>query len=562
MHPGHWFFYLFPANSVALTVCIISLVGASGLALGSLKLRGISLGVPGVMFTGLLAARILGPGRLSEPMLNFTRDFGLILFVYAVGIQVGPGFAASLRKRGLPLNLMAIAIVLLGAAMSVGLCCTIHMDIKTAVGLFAGATTNAPALGAAAEAIKSIQNSPPGTAPSPVTGEAFAIAYPFGLLGVILAMIFVRAIFRIVPQAEADLIDAAEKKEKPTLHALNIEVKNPNLDGLTLDKIQELQGLGVVISRVSQKSVIRVARPDLRVNVGDVLLAVGPQQELSDLRTIAGADAAVDLRAVPSKILTRNVLVTQNKVLGTTVDELDLSRRFAVAITRISRAGMEFTAVGSLRLQFGDSVRLVGEADGIDAAAHELGDSQRALTIPRLLPIFVGIALGVTLGSIPIFLPGLPAPVKLGLAGGPMIVAIVLSRLGRIGRLIWYMPISASALLRELGIVLFLIAVGLQSGQGFFNKLFSTEGVIWLLLGAGITLIPLMLVAIVARKVFRLDYLHICGLLAGSMTSPSLAFVSTMTTSEAPAVAFATVYPLTMLLRILVAQLMVLIFAR
>jgi putative transport protein len=317
-----------------------------------------------------------------------------------------------------------------------------------------------------------------------------------------------------------------------------------------------------VISRVLQKGQITVARPDLPIYTGDVLLAVGPKKDLVDLQLIVGGESTVDLRTVPSKITTRNALVTHRSVLGKTVDEVDLERKLGVTITRVTRSGFEFTAVGDLRLQFGDNVRLVGEPESIAAAAKVVGDSVRDLNLPRLLPIFFGIALGVVLGSIPVFIPGLPAPIKLGLASGPMIVAIILARLGRVGRLIYYMPHSASGLLRELGIVLFLIAVGLRAGPGFFDNLFSFTGVKWLMLGALITLLPLLIVGFFAKKLFKMNYLHVCGLLAGSMTSPSLAFTHTMTSSEAPAVAFATVYPLTMIMRVLVAQLMILIFVR
>jgi putative transport protein len=560
--PEHGFYSVFPENSVALTVLIISLVAASGLALGSIRFKGLTLGIPGVLFTGLLFARILGPGKLDEQVMAFVRDFGLIVFVYAIGVQVGPGFLASLRERGLPLNLMAAAIIVLGAILSVLLHYVARVDMRAAVGLFAGATTNAPALGSAGGALKSLHHDTAFEENSHFVGPAFAISYPFGLLGVILAMVLIRWVFRVSPQHEADQVDAMDRSDKPPLDALNIELKNPNLDGLPLSRIEDLQGDGVVISRVLHKDSLVVAKPDLKLSVGDVLLAVGPKEELSDLRIIVGEESKVDLRAMPSQIVTRAMLVTRRKVLGKTVDELDLARRRGVAVTRIARAGLEFTAIGHLRLQFGDRVRLVGESAAIDACAMELGDSPRELNVPRLLPIFCGIALGVILGSIPIFVPGLPAPVKLGLASGPMIVAIVLARIGRVGPLIWYMPTGASAMLRELGIVLFLIAVGLQAGKGFFDNLFSRTGVEWLVLGALVTIVPLLLVGIVARKFFRVNYLHVCGLLAGSMTSPSLAFTSTMTTSEAPAVAFATVYPLTMILRVLLAQLIVLIFVR
>jgi putative transport protein len=362
------------------------------------------------------------------------------------------------------------------------------------------------------------------------------------------------------PQRDADEIERAEKGDHASLQTMNIKLTNPNLAGMPLERLSELQGSGVVISRVLHENKLVVGQPDTQVSLGDVLLAVGPREELSDLRLIAGEESKVDLLSVPSDIIARAVLVTKRDALGKSVDEMDLSERRGVAITRLIRAGMEFTAVGSLRLQFGDRVRVVGKTEAVDAAARELGDSARELNVPRLLPIFVGIALGVILGSIPIYIPSLPAPVKLGLASGPMIIAIILARIGRIGPLIWYMPIGASALLRELGIVLFLIAVGLQSGKGFFDNLFSSTGVEWLLLGAIITLVPLLLVGIIAGKVFGVRFLHVCGLLCGSMNSPSLAFTQTMTSSEAPAVAFATVYPLTMVMRVLLAQLIVLIF--
>lgn len=581
-----WFFQLFPPQSVALTMLMISLVAATGLALGSIRIRGFTLGIPGVMFTGLIFAKLLGKERLNEQVMLFVRDFGLILFVYAVGLQVGPGFLASLRKRGLPLNLMAAAVVLVGAALAIVLALTMPAAmapetgdrrdaVRAAVGLFAGASTNAPALGSGSEAIKAMEIAraraegrrvEDGVAQGAalagrLTTPAFAIAYPFGLVGVILAMLLLRRVFRVNPQQEAQHLETVEKAEKPQLHTLNIELTNENLHRLPLREIPALEKSHVVVSRVLHQGRVHVATPESRIELGDVLLAVGPQDELRDLQLIVGKPAEVDLRDMPTNITTRPLLVTRRSVLGCTVDELDLPRRLGVTITRVTRAGMEFTAVGNLRLQFGDRVRGVGEPEALDAAARELGDSVRDLNLPRLLPIFIGILLGVCLGSVPVFLPGLPAPVKLGLASGPMIVAIVLARLGRFGPLIWYMPHNASGLVREMGIVLFLIAVALLAGDGFFSALSSPVGLYWLGLGAVVTIVPLLLVGLLAQRVLRTNYLHVCGLLCGSMTSPSLAFTHTMTPSEAPAVAFATVYPLTMILRVLTAQLLILMFA-
>ena len=527
-------------------------------------MRGLTLGIPGVMFAGLVVARLVGKDNLNLPVIAFIRDFGLILFVYAVGIQVGPGFFASLRRNGLPLNLMATGIVLLGAIVAVVMGEVLPsriLDIRSAVGLFAGATTNAPALGSASEALKSVNGATLGTQINATqTLPAFAISYPFGLVGVILAMVILRAIFRIVPQRESELITRSEVDPEHEVAAVSIELKNQNLHGRKISEIPGIEKYDVVVSRVLHQGALSIARPETTVALGDVLLAVGPRDEISDFQALVGEFSKVDLRTVPSKIVTRHVVVTKTEVLGKTVDELRLPQRLGVAITRVTRSGIEFTAVSDMRLQFGDRLKVVGEPEAIEAASNDLGDSMRELDHPRLLPIFVGIAMGVVLGSIPVAIPALPAPVKLGLAAGPMIVAILLARVGRVGRLIWFMPQSASQLLRELGIVLFLIAVGLQAGDGFFDTLKTPLGLYWLGLGAMVTLIPLLVVGVIARAIFKVNYLHACGMLCGSMTSPSLAFVHTFTTSEAPAVAFATVYPLSMVLRVLVAQLMVLIF--
>jgi putative transport protein len=561
---------------MALTCLIVALVAASGLWLGSIKIGSFSLGIPGVMFTGLLLGRLMGKGSFNDQVIYFVRDFGLILFVYAVGVQVGPSFLATLRRNGLPLNLLAVAIVLLGAGMAVGISHFGKMDIRAAVGLFAGGTTNAPAYGSASEALKSVH---PETMPalnggtmvrglseaSDVTLPAFAISYPFGLLGVILAMVILRIVFRAKPNLEAEELEKAELATRKELTTSNIELTNPNLNGLPLKDLPAIDRTGVIVSRVQHGNKVEVATAETPVYVGDVLLAVGEPEEVKDFQLIVGRKSLVDLRSLPSKISTRQVLVTHREVLGKNVNELRLAQKYGVTVTRVQRAGLEFTAVGNLKLQFGDRVRVVGEANGLAAAAKLLGDSSRELNHPRLLPIFIGIAIGVIFGSLPILpvsLTSLPAPVKLGLAAGPMIIAIILARIGRVGGLIWYMPQSASGLLRELGIVMFLIAVGINGGEGFFNKVATSEGGLYLALGAAITIVPLLLVGLFARLVMKVNYLHICGLLCGSMTSPSLAFTHTMTTSEAPAVAFATVYPLTMILRVLVAQILILAFVR
>jgi putative transport protein len=443
-----WLVQLFQdSHSVAHAMLILSLAVASGLALGSFRLFSVNLGVAGVLFAGLA----LGHFQFSiEPsVLEFVREFGLILFVYSIGMQVGPGFFASLRKQGLPLNLMATGIVLLGVVTTLVLYYS-FMDrgsLPAAVGLFSGATTNTPSLAAAQQALKDASNADPKVLSMPVLG--YAVAYPFGVMGIILTMFVIRGIFRISPQKEAEVIAQMDGKP-PKLSTINLEVQNPNLDGLPLDRVPTLADSGVVVSRVGTNGHAVVGNADTVLHVGDVLLAVGLRERLEQLKVIVGTESHVDVRSIPSKISTRRIVVTKSGALGRTIQELAIGTRFNVRITRISRAEIELSPTHDLRLQYADNLLAVGEDSAIRAVANELGDSPKKLNFPQIIPIFVGIALGVILGSWPVSLPGMPAPVKLGLAGGPLVVAILLSRLGHIGPLVWHMPISANFILRRL----------------------------------------------------------------------------------------------------------------
>lgn len=557
-----WLKELFTGETVAHSLLILALVAASGVLLGSFKIKGIGLGIAGVLFTGLLFGHF--GFHINKEVMDFVREFGLILFVYTIGMQVGPGFVASLRKQGLPLNLMAAAVVLLGAAITIGIVYLAGIDMSVAVGLFSGGTTNTPALGAAQQALKNLTNFTPEQleqfAKNP--GLGYAIAYPFGILGIILSMGIVRGLFKIQPAEEAAEFVKQLQSNSPKLSNFNITVTNPNLDGLTIDKIPGLANSGVVISRVLRGKTMEVATPETELHLGDIVHAVGPAEKVKEVQIIIGKPSEVDLRGVPSKVTTRRVIVTKKAVLGKSIEELDLDA-VGVAITRVSRAEIEFTPAPGMRLQFADTMLLVGEESAIAKAAAELGNSPKQLNHPQIVPIFVGIALGVLVGSIPFAFPHMPAPVKLGLAGGPLVVAILLSRLGRVGPLIYYMPISANLTLRELGITLFLACVGLKAGDQFIKTLTAGDGLYWMGLAAIITLVPLLLVGLVARAFFKLNYTSICGVLAGSMTDPpALAFANAMTNSDAPSTSYATVYPLTMLLRVLSAQLLVLIFMR
>lgn len=552
-----WFKDLIHGESIAHVVFVLSLVATLGLAIGSLKIRGIGLGIAGVLFSGLLVGH-LGI-TIPHEVLDFAREFGLILFVYTIGIQVGPGFFASLRKQGLPLNIMAGSIVLLGAIITVIISKFFGVTMAAAVGLFSGATTNTPSLGAAQEAIRSLPNVPEGSASLP--GLGYAVAYPFGIVGIILTMLVIRAVFRVnIKEETADLLSKAGAKAAK-LSKMNLLVTNANLDGRRLDQIPVFQSLHVVVSRIQHDGAVHIAKPDDIIHRGDTLLAVGPPTQLEELRIIVGEQSEVDLQAVESNLVVRRVIVTKKAILGRQIQELDFLEDNDVTVTRLTRAEVEISATPEQRIQFGDMLVIVGSEEAIGRVSKSLGNSVKQLNHTELIPVFVGIALGVLFGSIPVAFPGIPAPVKLGLAGGPLLVAIVLSRIGRIGPLLWYMPNNANFAIREIGIVLFLSCVGLHSGAKFMDTLVHGDGLKWMLLASVITVVPLLIVGLVARIVLKTNYVSICGLLAGSMTDPpALAFANTIAGSDAPSISYATVYPLTMLMRVVCAQLLVLIF--
>lgn len=556
-----WVVELFRGESTAQAVVVLSLVAAAGLALGSIRVYGVGLGIAGVLFAGLVFGHF-GLGVAPE-VLDFAREFGLILFVYTIGLHVGPGFADSLRRQGLVLNLLAAGIVLAGTLVTVLLVRAFGLPVPAAVGIFAGATTNTPSLAAAQQALQDAPGFSPEAAALP--GLGYAVAYPFGIIGIIVTMLLTRRLFRVDLRQEAAALQAQERAARPhgEVTRKHIQVKNPNLDGVRLRDVPLHADGGIVISRVLHEGQVRVPTPDTEIHLGDVLLAVGPRERLEEFRVLVGIESPIDLTALESAITTRRVIVTRRAVLGKTVDELDLPTRHGVTITRVSRAGIEFTPGPAVRLQAGDTVLLVGPGEAIDRVAAELGNAARPLGIPEVIPVFVGVALGVFIGSWPFRLPGIPAPVRLGLAGGPLLAAILLSRVGRIGPLVWYLPLSANLMLREVGIVLFLAAVGLRSGTRFVETLVQGQGLVWMGLGAVVTLVPLIAAALIARLLVRMNFLSLAGLLSGSMTDPpALAFAGTLTGSDAPSVAYATVYPLTMILRVLCAQLMVLLLMR
>lgn len=553
-----WLIQLFREDSVARTVVLLGIAGAAGVALGKIRVFGVSLGIAGVLFAGLF----LGYLKLTidTHVLEFVREFGLILFVYTLGLQIGPGFFSSLRARGLALNAFAAGIVLLGVAVTVVWISCGFVELPAGVGLLSGATTNTPSLAAAQQALGQV-HAPESAAV--IQGLAYAVAYPFGIIGIILTMLLVRRVFCVDVKAEVAAAETAQKPTSPKPATRNFEVRNANLVGRALGKVPGLAGSHVVVSRFSRDGKVEVAKPETLLRMGDILHAVGPEEGLDELRVVVGAEAGVDLKMLPGPVTNRRLLVTRSDVLGKQLADIAAFTEHNVVVTRITRNGIEFSPTPGFRLQFGDVVMAVGESPQISNVAAVVGNSNKALNTPQPIPFFLGIILGVLVGMIPVALPGLPAAVKLGLAGGPLVVAILLSRVANTGPLVWHMPTNANHMLREVGITLFLAAVGLRSGEKFVDVLLGSSGVHWLVYGAVVTAAPLVVIGLVARFWKKLNYAELCGLLAGSMTDPpALAFAQEMTASDAPAVAYATVYPIVMLLRVFSAQLLVFLLYR
>jgi putative transport protein len=558
----NWITEMHTTQPVAWAVLALSLVGALGLALSSLKIRGVGLGIAGVLFAGIVLGHF--GIHIEKEILEFVREFGLILFVFTIGLQLGPGFFASLRKQGLKLNFLAASVVLIGAAVALLIARYVFgIDVIAALGLFSGATTNTPSLGATQQTLKTLGDTYTDKVGLPAL--AYAVAYPGGVIGIIGTLMLLRTVFRINPEKEAEAYRAEQRKGVDPLERMNLVVENPNLNNLAIGNIPGRREISVVVSRIKRKDAteVQTATDQTELKTGDIILAVGTHKNLEKFRVIVGRESDANLMKAPGRVVTRKIVVTRKEVLGKTIDEIDLDDRYNVAVTRVTRADIEMTALPEVTLQFGDMLQVVGEEAAMSKVAEELGNCVRALNETHFVPIFIGIALGVLFGMIPVHFSGIPAPVRLGIAGGPLVLAIILSRIGRIGPMVWYMPANANLAFRELGIVLFLACVGLKAGETFFAKVFTPEGLNWVLAGLCITVLPILLVGLVARLVFKLNFTAISGLLAGSMTDPpALAFANTVSRSDAPSIAYATVYPLTMLLRIVTVQVLVLVFCR
>lgn len=548
-------------SEIALTVSVLALVAVVGLWIGNVKICGVGFGIGGVLFGGIIVGHFVDQAgvALSSPMLHFIQEFGLILFVYTIGIQVGPGFFASLRVSGLRLNLFAILIVILGGLVTAVLHKLFNIPLPVVLGIFSGAVTNTPALGAGQQILRDLG------VPFEVVdqmGMSYAMAYPFGICGILLTMWLVRLFFRINVEKEAQRFEESSGNGHAHLHTINVRVENPNLNQMAIQDVPMLNSDNIVCSRLKRGELLMVPAPGTLIQAGDLLHLVGRPEDLHNAQLVIGQEVATSLSTRGTDLKVERVVVTNEKVLGKKIRDLHVKQRYDVVISRLNRAGVELVASSSASLQFGDILNLVGRQEAIDAVAAELGNAQQKLQQVQMLPVFIGIGLGVLLGSIPLFIPGFPAALKLGLAGGPLIMALILGRIGSIGKLYWFMPPSANLALRELGIVLFLAVVGLKSGGDFVATLTQGEGLSWIAYGIFITAIPLLTVGILARMLAKMNYLTLCGMLAGSMTDPpALAFANNLhATSGAAALSYATVYPLVMFLRIITPQLLAVLF--
>ncbi|WP_337264264.1 MULTISPECIES: putative transporter [unclassified Serratia (in: enterobacteria)] len=547
-------------SDIALTVSMLALVAILGLWIGNWKVYGVGLGIGGVLFGGIIVGHFAQTYQISlnGDMLHFIQEFGLILFVYTIGIQVGPGFFSSLRVSGLRLNGFAILLVLVGGVVAAIVHKLFAVPLPIILGVFSGAVTNTPALGAGQQILTDL-----GSDPDLVNrmGMGYAMAYPFGICGILLVMWLIRLFFRINIDKEAREFESSLGNSE-LLQTMNVAVRNPNLHGMAIKNVPLLNSDDIICSRLKRGDLLMVPAPQEKLELGDFLHLVGKREQLENARLVIGEEVDVSLSTQGTALQVVRAVVTNEKVLGKKIRDLNLKQKYDVVISRLNRSGVELVAGSNVTLQFGDILNLVGRPEAIEAVAAIVGNAKQKLQQVQMLPVFIGIGLGVLLGSIPLFIPGFPAALRLGLAGGPLVVALILGRIGSIGKLYWFMPPSANLALRELGIVLFLAVVGLKSGGNFIDTLLHGEGMAWVGYGVLITSIPLITVGVLARVVGKMNYLTLSGMLAGSMTDPpALAFANGLhPTCGAAALSYATVYPLAMFLRIMSPQLLAVLF--
>lgn len=539
------------SNSIASTLMLYSFVIAVGIYLGKRKLFGISLGVTFVLFVGIVMGSF--GYCVDENILKFVREFGLILFIFSIGLQVGPGFFSSFKKGGMRLNGLAVLSICISVAIVIGIYFLGNVNDKAAlVGIMSGAVTNTPGLAAAQQTISELTGD---GAQVNTMAQGYAAAYPLGVVGIIAAMLVIRSMFRIKVDKEVQLIEEDERNSQLKPYILTLKVTNALVEGQTLMQLHNIISANFVVSRLMNaegKVVIPVS--STQIHSGDILLIVCSAQDVECFRAVLGHEVDIDWEATQTPVFSRRIVITKSEFDGVALGSLRLHNGYRLNCTRVNRAGVDLLATANLRLQMGDRITVVGNLQDIEHLASRLGNSMKRLNQPNLITIFVGIILGIILGSIDI-----GYGMKLGLAGGPLVVAILLSRFGYKAKLVTYTSSSASLLLRELGICLFLASVGISAGKGFVDTVFNYTGMWWVIWGFVITVIPLIIVGAIARGRYGINYLSIMGMFSGGCTDPpALAYATNTTGNDEPAVAYSTVYPLTMFLRVVVAQALIL----
>ena len=557
----NWINDLLWGEGIGHSILLLSFVIAAGIQLGKIKVFGVSLGITLVLFVGIILGRF--GFTINHNVIHFFKEFGLILFVYSVGMQVGPGFFSSFKQGGITLNMLACGIVFLGVLTAVILHYATGIPMPTMVGILSGAVTNTPGLGAAQQAFSDMHGVSDNT-----IALGYAVAYPLGVIGIILSIILIKYIFRVSFDKENEQLNSEDSSHTNEAKPISLIVKNPAIFNKTVAELSNLlEHRDFVISRVWRDSnkQIEIASANTVLQENDKVFVITTETDAETIKTFIGEEIDMERKQwirMESQFINRRILITKPELNGKRLGQLKLRKLYGINITRINRAGVDLVAKPGLTLQVGDRVNVVGTETAVSNVEKVLGNSMKRLNEPNLITIFVGIALGIVLGSIPISFPGIPQPVKLGLAGGPLVVAILISRFGYHYKLITYTTQSANLMLREIGITLFLACVGISAGDGFVDTIVNNGGFAWIGYGFIITFVPLMIIGCIGRYFCKVNYFTLMGLIAGSTTDPpALAYSNATAGNDAPSVGYATVYPLTMFLRVLTAQLLILFFA-
>ncbi|WP_282786647.1 putative transporter [Flavobacterium croceum] len=551
----NWILDLFTKESIAQTLIIFGLVIALGIWLGKIKVFGISLGVTWVLFVGIFISYI--GINVNHELQDFLKEFGLVLFVYTLGLQVGPGFFASLNKNALVTNLLAALIVLFGVIFTIILHYSTGNSIEIMSGIMSGAVTNTPGLGAAQTTITNLH-----LGDTSMVTLAYAVTYPFGVFGIIISILLLKKIFHVDIEKETEFQNKLNNLREDKVISKHLKLENKQLIGKPISTIFELIKKPIVISRMYHKGNIITPTPKEILAENDVLLIVAPKNTFEQLHILIGSESDLNLKtALDSNLVSNTIVVTNKDITHKRIGDIPEFHQHDFTFTRLHRAGTQIIPNGNISLQLGDNIKVVGTKEGLERITKVLGNSIKKLEVPDIAPIFIGIVLGIIVGSIPFKIPNIPLPVKIGLAGGPLIVALLLSRFGNKFYLNNYTTQSANLMIRELGITLFLASVGLSSGAKLSSAFAGGIGFYWIILGIIITTVPLITVGIIAKKYFKKNFFEICGLLAGASTDPpALAFALKIAGNDTPSASYATVYPLTMILRIVAAQLLILLF--